>query len=293
MKHLAWLVCLVLLAPIVCAQTTEEKKQTVAYLQSLQTPEGGFLGAVPREGKGGKPSLRATSSALRALKYMGGAPRDAETCMKFVASCCDRESGGFADSPGRKTDVTSTAVGMMAVAELNMPLNEYRDGVVKYLVDNAKTFEEIRIAAAGVEAARQRPKAADAWVEQVTALRNKDGIFGEDDGQARETGSALVVLLRLGGKVSKVEKVQKVLLDGQRKDGGFGKAGTEGSDLETSYRVMRALHMLNEKPRNVIAMKSFIGKCRNEDGGYGVVPGEPSSASGTYFASIILSWLAK
>jgi hypothetical protein len=49
--------------------------------------------------------------------------------------------------------------------------------------------------------------------------------------------------------------------------------------------------MLREKPADVAALRSFIGKCRNDDGGYGVVPGQPSSVSGTYYAGIVLHWL--
>jgi hypothetical protein len=38
-------------------------------------------------------------------------------------------------------------------------------------------------------------------------------------------------------------------------------------------------------------VRSFVAKCRNADGGYGVAPGQPSNISGTYFAAIILHWL--
>src|SRR5207237_4193332 len=31
-------------------------------------------------------------------------------------------------------------------------------------------------------------------------------------------------------------------------------------------------------------------RCRNADGGYGAAPGQPSTASTTYFASIVLDW---
>ena len=47
------------------------------------------------------------------------------------------------------------------------------------------------------------------------------------------------------------------------------------------------------KPANSATLQSFIAKCRNEDGGYGGAPGQASSASGTYYAGIILQWLAE
>ena len=39
------------------------------------------------------------------------------------------------------------------------------------------------------------------------------------------------------------------------------------------------------------SLRTFIAKCRNEDGGYGVAPGQPSNLSGTYYAAIIRYWL--
>ena len=38
-------------------------------------------------------------------------------------------------------------------------------------------------------------------------------------------------------------------------------------------------------------LKGFIAKCRNDDGGYGVTPGSPSTVSGTYYAAIVTYWL--
>jgi len=73
-------------------------------------------------------------------------------------------------------------------------------------------------------------------------------------------------------------------------DGGFGYSG-ETSNLETSYRITRSLHMLKAKPADPDRVRAFIAKCRNADAGYGVAPGLLSSASGTYFAAIILHWL--
>jgi hypothetical protein len=276
-------------------QTPEQKKATITYLQKLQTADGGFLSAAPdpNSSKRDTPSLRATSSALRALKYFGGEPRDRKACAQFVASCFDKTSGGFADQPGGKPEVFTTAVGIMAVVELKLPTDPYAAGVAKYLGDNAKTFDEIRIAAAGFETLGKRPAQVDAWLEQVAKMRNADGTFGKDDGMARDTGSAAVVVLRLGGKLEQRDQVVKTLKAGQRADGGFGKEGTKGSDLETSYRVMRGFLMLKEKPAEVERLRAFVAKCRNHDGGYGVSPGQPSTVSATYFASIILHWLGE
>jgi len=225
------------------------------------------------------------------LKYFGGAPKDRKAAAAFVEKCFDKESGGFADLPGGKPDVPTTAIGIMAVVEVKRPTEPYADGVLKYLGEHVKGFEDIRIAAAGLEALGKKGPEADAWLKEVAKLRHKDGTYGEGDGAARDTGGAVVAVLRLGGEVENKENVVKAIGAGQRDDGGWGKAGAKASDLETSYRVMRCFHMLKERPADVEKLRAFIAKCRNKDDGYGTAPGQGSSASGTYFAGIILHWL--
>jgi hypothetical protein len=291
---------LVLVGLVACpvwawGQTPDQRKETLGYLRALQQADGGFLPSRPDRDKAreSKSSLRATNAALRALKYFGGEPADPAACARFVQSCFDKASGGFGDAPGMKPDVPTTAVGIMAVVELKQPVDGYRAGVVKFLGEHTKSFDDIRIAVAGLEAIGARPPQAEAWLAQIAAMRNPDGTYGKGDGTARETGSAVVAVLRLGGKVEHQEKVVQALKAGQRSDGAFGKAGTAGSDLETTYRVTRAFHMLKEKPANVEALRAFIAKCRNADGGYGIAPGQPSTTGATYYASIILHWLAE
>jgi prenyltransferase beta subunit len=180
----------------------------------------------------------------------------------------------------------------MALVELKMPTEKYTDPAMKFLAANAKTFEDIRIAAAGLEAVGKRSAEAEKWLETVKKMRNDHGTYGSGDGAARDTGSAVVTVLRLGGKVESEEAVVKVLNAGQRADGGFGKAGVKGSDLETTYRVVRCYVMLKEKP-DVKKCLGFVARCRNADGGCGVEPGKPSNVAATYFAAILQHWLAE
>jgi prenyltransferase beta subunit len=275
-----------LLVAIPTGQAAESNPKALAYLKKLQNKDGGFLPAADKD----RSSLRATSSALRALKYFGGEPADRSAVANFVKRCHDKDSGGFADHPGGKPDVVTTAVGLMAVVELKMPVEDYEAGAIKYLGENVKTFEDIRIAVAGLEAIGKKAPQNAAWLEQVLKMRNADGTYGKGEGAARATGGAAVAVLRMGGKVENPEEVLKLLNAGQLKSGGFGKEGPE-ADLETSYRVMRLFHMLKAKPVGVARLREFIAKCQNEDGGFGVMPGQPSSVSATYFASILLHWL--
>jgi hypothetical protein len=262
-------------------------KQSIAYVQKLQTDGGGFLAQAALD-KPGVPSLRATSAAVRALHYLGGDIKDKDACIKFVASCHDAESGGFSDVPKGKPGVFETAVGLMAVTELKMPADKYADGASKYLAENAKTFEEIRIAAAGFEAIKKKSPQEKAWLGEVLKI----DVLGNGPGQSRATASAVVTILRLGSKPPAPGECIKVLKAGQRQNGGWGKADDEiASDLETTYRVMRCFVMLKARPDNIEGVRSFVAKCRNADGGYAVAPGQPSSIGGTYFASIITHWL--
>src|SRR5262245_30187308 len=284
---------LLLWVPALPAQTPEQKKATIKFVQDLQVSDGGFVPA-PVDGRldqNPKGSLRATSSALRALKYFGGTVNDKKTCEKFVQDCFDAQTGAFADQPGGKADVFTTAVGLMAVVELKLPLEKYRDAAINYLAENAKEFEERRMAAAGMEVAGKRHPASEKWLMDLQQRANKDGSYGNGATIPRATGGTVVTILRLGGKPVGPNSVIDILNIGQNRDGGFGKDETRESDLESSYRIMRCYYLLKSKPGKAEALREFVGKCRNSDGGYGVQPGKPSQVSGTYFASIILHWL--
>jgi hypothetical protein len=266
-------------------------KKSIAYVQKLQSASGGFRAASPKPGSDVPPTLRATTAGVRALKYLGGNLPNKANAVKFVESCWDANSGGFGNTPMEKPDVISTAIGLMAVVELKMPVDKFADAASKYLSENAKAFEEIRMAAAGFEAINKKAPKAREWAEEVRRGQNKgEFAFGKGPGQARDTASAVVTLHRLLGPPPFATDYLKPLEAGQRKNGGWGKADGD-ADLETTYRVMRYYHMLKTKPGNADAVRSFIAKCRNEDGGYGVAPGQASSVNGTYFAAIVLHWL--
>jgi prenyltransferase beta subunit len=275
------------LVPLVGSQSADEKKATIAFVQKLQTSSGGYV----TDAKASLPTLRGTSASLRAIKYFGGTPADTKATTKFVLSCLDEKTGGFADRPGGKPDVVLTAVGLMALVELKVPTEKYEKKAIAFLADNAKSFEDVRMAAAGLEAIGKTSDKNREWLNRLARLRNTDGTFGKDKELARNTGSFVACTLRLGGKVADGSAIVKKLDAEQRKDGGFGKADTDDSDLETTYRVLRTYHMLKGKPAREKDLRAFVARCRNKDGGYGVVPGVPSTAGGTYFASIILHWL--
>ena len=267
-------------------------KGTIEYVQKLQTPIGGFLAKQPAPGFKETASLRATSSAMRTLHYLGGEIPNRDACVKFVESCYDPASGGFHDTPrGTGTpDVLTTSIGLMAAVELKIA-DRYAAKGIQSLSEHAKSFEDIRIAAAALEGLGKTSPRNQEWIKEIRKMQNADGTFGKGLGQARATGGAVAAILRLGGKVDR-DNVLAALKKGRRKSGGYGEADAgDASDLATTYRVMRTFMMLKSRPDDVPALEAFIAKCRNGDGGYGVTPGQPSSVSGCYYAAIIRRWL--
>lgn len=271
------------------AQPDDATQATIRWLRSMQTKDGGFRPAPEAEPVG---SLRATSAAVRALRRFGGQPEDPQAAAHFVEKCWDEAAGSFADHPGGTGDVILTAVGLMAARELGLPLERYRDKALRYLAERAKEYEEVRMAAAGMEAAGEVPREPAArWLAALQARANPDGTFGQGAEKARATGGTIVAILRLGGEIKDQQRILELLNSQQQSDGGFAQSADGRSDLETTYRVMRCYHMLRAKPAREDALKRWVASCRHHEGGYGIRPGQPPTVGATYFAAMVLSWL--
>jgi predicted esterase len=263
------------------AQTPAEYAETAAYAAAHQNKDGGFAAKL-----GEKSSLGATNSGLKVLLHVGGSVPDVLSCVSYVKACHD-SSGGFAPEPGGKPDVMTTAVGLMAASELKIADPELVKAAIDYLGKNAKTFEEVRMAIAGLEAVRTPSPDFPRWLEQINALREPDGTFGKDSGKAYATGGAAAAILRMGMKLDNRDAIITAIKAGQH-DGAWSK--DDGPpDLGASYRVMRALYMLREKP-DVDRLMSFIKSCRQSDGSYSSKPGGTGDMGGTYTATIITRW---
>lgn len=291
MRTLSVLTCLFVPA-FATSQTPElvAKANATLYILRLQDPSTGAFKVTPD----GKPSLRACNGGAKGLKYLGydkPIPH-AEKLKAFVLSCYEPKTGAFAE-PGGQPDVTITSIGVMAAIEVGVPAKQVEKSL-DYLKANAKSFDEIRIGAAALEALNAKPDWLPSWYKVCDAQLDDRGIAGEDDSFARDTASVLAVKLRLGVPLKELkngDKMPEVLKAGQGKDGGYGRHGAEKSDFESTYRVMRALMLMKAKPQDTAKMKSFLLSCGHKDGGFGVAPGEPSTMSGTYYYAAIMKWL--
>ena len=61
------------------------------------------------------------------LGFNGGSIPDVLAAIRYVDSCIDEKSGGFAPTPGGKPDIATTAVGLMALSELKIADKETVD----------------------------------------------------------------------------------------------------------------------------------------------------------------------
>ena len=100
---------------------------------------------------------------------------------------------------------------------------------------------------AGLEAVESKSPDFARWAAQIEGMRLPDGSFGEGPAKAFATGGAAAAILRMGLPLEKREAVIAAIKAGQRPDGAWSK-DDGASDLSSSYRVMRCLYMLKEKP---------------------------------------------
>lgn len=302
-------IVVLLLCPAFASAQTEDAikdiERKIANLKAAkwvlqqEAADGGFYHAPQDPNIDAKPipSLRATNGAVRALKYLGfpQLKGEREKHGAFVLKCYDPKTGGFAEMGG-KPDVAITAIGVMAAMELQVPKEKFAKAM-DYLKENAKTFEEVRIAAAAVEAwgVKDCPFKLDEWFKVADKQIGADGTAGKGEGLARETASVVAMKLRLGvpeKSLVNALKLDDYLQAGQWKDGGYGREGAKASDIESTYRVMRAFVLMKERPKDRTGLRAFIEAHRNaDDGGFAIKPGAKSSMSGAYYCVIVSKWL--
>lgn len=268
-----------------------EYAKTAETVLALQNEDGGF-GAE----KGGASTISTTNSAIRILKHTGSVIPDPVMATRFVKSCFvpgENGTGSFAQSPGGKPDLITTCIAMLAWGDLQMEHGTEVPAALKYLVENAKEYEQVRLSIAAFEAVGLKDEAAfEKWEKQYEAMANPDGTFGSGDNAAMMTGGTIAAFLRMGLPVHEARRIlaTEVIRKAQKADGGWSSRAGDTGDLGTSYRVMRAMFMMKQLP-DTGKLREFIANRRTESGLYSAEPGGAGNLGSTYTATIMLWWL--
>ncbi|MEI7921422.1 MAG: family 16 glycoside hydrolase [Planctomycetota bacterium] len=264
--------------------------RTASVVSQLQNDDGGFAAE-----RGGLSSVGSTNSAVRVLKHVGGSIPNVVKAVAYVRSCFvagENATGTIASVPGGKADLMTTCMGLLAWGDLQIEPGTEVPAALKYLAENAKTYEEVRMSIAAFEAVKMSDKAVFAkWTSQLEAMANPDGTFGEGDRAAFATGGTIAAFLRMGLPVHDARRIltKDLILKAQKADGGWSdKAGANG-DFGSTYRIMRCMFMLHEKP-DLKRLYQFIDDRRTETGLYAAAPGEKGNLGSTYTATILLWW---
>ncbi len=271
-------------ASIGFGQTPSDLSATAAYAASRQNSDGGFANE-----PGGPSSLGTTNAAIRILRYTGSSIPDVLGAIDYVQDRFDPATGGFEPAEDQAPTVRSTAIGLMAVAELRIDDQETIDRAVQFLSTHATSFPDVRIAVAGLEAVGVRSEKFDDWSGEILKNRNPDGTWGEGASLAFDTGGTAAALLRMGFELDRRESIIEATRSGQQPDGAWSADGRV-TNLSSTYRVVRGMYMLGATP-DLDALRGFIARCLRPDGGYAASPDqESSSIASTYVARILLKW---
>src|SRR5690242_3456393 len=179
-------------------------------------------------------------------------------------------------------------MGLLAASELKINDSDMIREAVAYLGRNARSFEEVRMSAAGLEAIGVASPDAPRWYRQIQGLRNPDGTFGTGAAVPFATGGSAAAILRLGMPLEHRDAIVKAIRAGQRPEGGWSK--DDGPpDLSSSYRITRAMYMMHERP-DIDRLLGFVARCRKSDGGYSATPEGEGNLGGAYLATILIYW---
>ena len=245
-----------------------------------------------QEGRSKVELGRTTNSAQCAFSYTWGARyRTFLVASSMLTSCLPRCERRVCFGARREAEVITTAVGLMAASELKIASPEMVKEAIGFLGKNAQ----------GVRGSSDwRSQASSPFTpprpifrggsSRSRPLRQPDGAFGQEPFPAKPyaTGGAAAAILRMGLKLENRDAVINAIKAGQRPEGAWSKDDSP-PDLGASYRVMRALYMLREKP-DVDRLLSFVKGFRQSDGSYASKPGGAGDLGGAYTATIIVRW---
>ncbi len=147
------------------------------------------------------------------------------------------------------------------------------------------------MAVAGLESIKATSPDVPRWAAQVSeGNATPTGPSARARRIARRPGRGGRALLRMGIRAEPEQKaaILAALRAGQKPDGGWSE-GDGPSDLNSSYRIMRAFFMMKEKP-DLGRLRGYLARHRQTDGGYASTLRGRASPGGTYSCSIMNYW---
>jgi prenyltransferase beta subunit len=100
----------------VLGRLEEKKKETIAWLQACQLPNGGFTHQ-PKAEFAGVDDVAYTWAALKALKMLEAAPLNTEASIQYLFSLAN-EDGGFGDRHNWRSNPVATFYALQALETL-------------------------------------------------------------------------------------------------------------------------------------------------------------------------------
>lgn len=216
--------------------------------------------------------IRLVAAALAALALAGTAAAGVLDAPARYLVGQQAPSGGFAE-PGRAPDAALTAwaalglVAAGAAADISAP-------TLGYLVEQEQTLRDDGARALNALA---RVSLGDRPERLLAALAEH-----RPDAAVNATIWVVLALAAAGEEVPRA--YTRALLAAQHRSGGWSWARGGAPDSNDTSAAVQALRVAGVTGRPIERALVFLRRCRNVDGGYGLVPGRPSDAQSTAWA---------
>lgn len=146
--------------------TIPEKEKTIDWIQSCQSPEGGFRWSPEHPSYSNQPDVWYTWTALKTLKTLGAVPRYEEACLNWLNSLQNAD-GGFGDRPGWNSRIYSTYYALDAI---DMLTGNVHTGITEK--QKEKKLKEIPEGVYSIfQAQHKTPSGGAEMVDAITAMK--------------------------------------------------------------------------------------------------------------------------
>ena len=169
------------------------------------------------------------------------------------------QNGGFSDHPEAKPDAISTAVGLMILGELKLPVEPYVEAGLRFMSESTEGFEQVRMVATALEDLGRRVPKADAWLREIERAKTLTVPMararGRDDGTPCR-GGATAWGQAAHGRRGAEGSARRPAADGGfggDEEGGYGRRPNEPSSLHGTYYATIVRHWLTVESSPAIA----------------------------------------